>query len=258
MIGDPSEKKRPDWQAIVPVAILVVTTLIMIVPILFGVRIFGIEGKEGVARLLAGFARSPWAGLAVMAVFAALGLTGFPQFLLIGGVAAIFGAWLGFLYSWIATMVSASLGFWLGRASGGTMLRRYGGPKIVRTSEILGERGIFASFIVRLIPSGPAVVVNMIAGSSHIRLWQFLVGTALGIIPKTVFLAFFGGSVAKALQSRSVWALVTGALALGIWVLLGQWVRRRYLDRREKRKASEKPLETEVTKGPDDADRPVH
>lgn len=225
-----------EWRAIVPIAILVVTSVIMIAPLIWGRELLGDDRQALVRELLADFRTSPIAPFAVMAVFTLLGLTGFPQFLLIGGVAAIFGSWLGFAYAWLATMVSATLGFYLGRASGGTLLRRYGGPKIKRTSEILGERGVFASFIVRLIPSGPAVVVNMIAGISHIRVWQFLVGTGLGIVPKTVLFAFFGGSIARLLASGNLWELTAAAIALGVWIAVGIWVRRRYLNRREQDK----------------------
>jgi uncharacterized membrane protein YdjX (TVP38/TMEM64 family) len=225
---------RWDWRVAVPTAILVITTIVMVVPLIWGTEVLGIEGAQGVARILARFADSPFASLVVMGIFTALGMTGFPQFLLIGGTVAIFGPWLGFLYSWLATMVSSTLGFWLGRASGGAMLRRYGGPKIQRTSEILGERGMFASFIVRLVPSGPAVVVNMIAGISHIRLWQFLVGTALGIIPKTAVIAFAGAKILDVIRSRNPWELAAGAVVLGLWVAVGIWVRRRYFDRRAK------------------------
>jgi len=236
IVEDPGPKKKFDWQAVVPAAILAVTTIVMIVPLIWGTEILGIEGEAGVARILSGFAHSPLAPLVVLGVFTLLGMTGFPQFLLIGGTAAIFGPWLGFLYSWLATMVSSTLGFWLGRASGGALLKRHGGAKIQRTSEILGERGIFASFIVRLIPSGPAVVVNMIAGASHIRLWQFFVGTGLGIVPKTVAFAFFGGNLLAILRSRDILEIAGVGAVLGIWILGGIWVRRRYLSHRDKPK----------------------
>ncbi len=142
-------------------------------------------------------------------------------------VAAIFGPWHGFLYSWLATMVSATLGFYIGRWSRGAFVGHMN-PRLQRTSEILGERGIFASFIIRLIPSGPAVVVNMIAGASHMRLWQYALGTGLGIIPKTIAFAFFGGSIARMLRSGNFWELVAAAAALALWIVFGIWIRRRY------------------------------
>jgi uncharacterized membrane protein YdjX (TVP38/TMEM64 family) len=228
-----TNKHKWDWRAYLAVAILVVTTLTMIVPVIWGTEILGVEGEAGVAQFLSRFKNSPYAAFVVLGVFTLLGMTGFPQFLLIGGTAAIFGPWLGFFYSWLATMVSCTLGFYIGRFSGGTMLRRYAGPKLQSTSRLLGRRGIFASFIVRLIPSGPAVVVNMLAGVSHIRVWKFLVGTGLGILPKTVAIAFFGGSILAALRSRNLLEIGGVGAILVVWILAGIWVRRRYFNRKD-------------------------
>lgn len=233
-MSNPQDKRKWDWRAVLAVAILVVTTAFMILPVIWGVEILGVEGEAGVARLLAGFKDSPFAPIVVLGVFTALGMTGFPQFLLIGGTAAIFGPWLGFLYSWLATMVSSTLGFYIGRWSGGTMLRRYAGPRLNATSELLGRRGVFASFIVRLVPSGPAVVVNMVAGVTHMRLWKFLLGTGAGIVPKTAAIAFFGGSLLAALRSRNVLEIGGVGAVLFVWILAGIWVRRRWFNRKDK------------------------
>lgn len=229
-----ASSRKWDWRAFLAAAILVVTTAFMILPVIWGTEILGVEGEAGVARIFAQFQNSPYAAIVVLGVFTALGMTGFPQFLLIGGTAAIFGPWLGFLYAWLATMVSSTLGFYLGRWSGGAMLRRYANPKIEQTSRLLGRRGLFASFIVRLIPSGPAVVVNMVAGASHIRLWKFLAGTGLGIVPKTVVFAFFGGNVLAALRSRNVLEIGAVGAVLIVWILAGVWVRRRWFNRKDK------------------------
>lgn len=229
-----NDKRKWDWRAYLAIAILVLTTAFMILPVVWGVEILGVEGEAGVARLLAGFKDSPLAPVVVLGVFTALGMTGFPQFLLIGGTAAIFGPWLGFFYSWLATMVSSTLGFYIGRWSGGTMLRRYAGPRLQSTSELLARRGVFASFIVRLVPSGPAIVVNMVAGVTHMPLWKFLAGTGAGIVPKTIVFAFFGGNLLAALRSRNLLEIGGIGAILLAWILAGVWVRRRWFARREK------------------------
>jgi uncharacterized membrane protein YdjX (TVP38/TMEM64 family) len=221
-------EKRPGWMGILPILLLAVTLVVMIVPMVFGEQILGISGKAGVAELLAAFAHSPWAPLAVVAVYTLLGLTGFPQFVLIGATVAIFGPWQGALYSWGATMVSANVGFWIGRLSGGRVLRRYGGERIHRASELLGRRGILASALVRVLPSGPFIMVNLVAGVSHMTQARFLIGTGIGIIPKTALIAFVGDKFISFLHERDPveFALAGGMLAL--WVLIGLWVKRRF------------------------------
>lgn len=218
-----------DFVSALPVAIMALTTLIMVAAMVFGAEILGVEGKEGVARLLEGFQSSPIAAIVVIAVFTLLGLTGFPQFLLIGGTVAIFGPLWGFVYSWIATMVSALVGFFIGRLSGGSVLRRFGGEKIMKASEMLGRRGIMASFIVRLVPSGPFVVVNMVAGISHITLAQFVIGSGLGIVPKTAVIAFLGGRLLEFIQHQNPVELAIIGAVLVAWLAAGFWLRRRFM-----------------------------
>lgn len=230
---DESDEQPPrrgvDWALILPIAILVVSTVVMIVPMVFGVELLGVSGKEGVARLLAGFADSPAAPFAVTVVFTLLGLTGFPQFLLIGGAAAIFGSLWGFVYSMIGTMVSALAGFWIGRISGGKLIKRYGNAMVHRASEVLGRRGIAASAIVRFIPSGPAIMVNMIAGASHMRAWQFAVGTFIGSLPKTALIALVGGHLGTFLRQRDPVELGIAGGALIASIVLGLYLRKRFL-----------------------------
>ncbi|MFO1187938.1 MAG: VTT domain-containing protein [Alphaproteobacteria bacterium] len=103
-----------------------------------------------------------------------------------------------------------------------------------RDERVARRRGVFASFIVRLVPSGPAVVVNMVAGVGHMRLWKFLAGTGAGIVPKTAAIAFFGGSLLAALRSRNVLEIGGVGAVLLVWVLAGIWVRRRWFNRKDK------------------------
>ncbi|MFZ1990234.1 MAG: TVP38/TMEM64 family protein [Alphaproteobacteria bacterium] len=227
-----TDDKKPrgiDWTAVFAIAILVVATITMIAPMVFGVGILGIEGQAGAAKLLESFEHSPLAPFEVVAAVVALSLTGFPMFLLIGAAAAIFGSVDGFIYSWIGSMIGASLGFWIGRISGGTLVKRYGGKMVRRASELLGRRGIVASALVRLVPSGPAIMVNMIAGASHMRFWQFAVGTGIGSIPKMALFAFVGGHLGTFLRGRDPVELVLAAAALVGSVVLGMWLRARFL-----------------------------
>ena len=227
---DEPKSRRIDWAAAVPITLLVVSTIIMVVPTVFGISLLGISDREALIKLLGSFSHSPFAPLSVILVFILLGFTGFPQFLLIGSAAAIFGFGGGFIYSSIGTMLSAMIGFSdraalpVARSCGDTAARWCNAR-----SEILGRRGIFASGIVQLIPCGPFIMVNMIAGASHMRLWQFLLGAGLGIIPKTVLFALVGSHLVTFLREKDVTELVAVTGLLLASVVLGFWFRRRFL-----------------------------
>src|SRR5690606_38852022 len=133
---------------------------------------------------------------------------------------------LGFVYAWIATMVSALVNFVLARRFGAGLLRRYGGDGVNRISEMVGRTGFWSSLIVRIVPSAPFIVVNMAAGVSHMRLGAFLAGTGIGIVPKTALVAFLGGSIVNLAEGENLTlALALGGAALG-WLVAVLWARR--------------------------------
>ena len=164
-------------------------------------------------------AASEWYALPVtILIFTVLAFVGAPQFALIGAAVFAFGPVQGFLFSWIATIVSASVNFWLGRFLGADTVRRYGGQTVNRISAFVGRNGFFASMIVRIVPSAPFIVVNMAAGVSRMGYWPFIAGLGVGVIPKTAVIAFFGGSLI-ALFAGGGWE---AGIALGVAAIL--WI----------------------------------
>lgn len=208
---------RTLWSAGLSLAILTVAALLLA----FGQRLFGLD-RTAVDGFLAAVQESPWAFPAVAVLFSALALTGFPQALLFAGTAAVFGAPLGALYGWGATMVSSALTFGLGRTFGARWVRRMSGERAQAIIRVMQNRGLLASMIVRWTPSAPFIVVNAACGSSGMAYWKFAVGTGIGVIPKILLIAFFTGQideVARFLTSGNPEALVAiGALVVA-WVL---------------------------------------
>src|SRR5580692_10544451 len=69
----------------------------------------GFNGQATVSHWLGVAAKSPYALLIAVAAFAILAFAGAPQVVLIAAAVVAFGPGLGFAYSWIGTMVSASV-----------------------------------------------------------------------------------------------------------------------------------------------------
>ena len=122
---------------------------------------------------------------------------------MIAAAVVAFGPFAGAAYSWIGTMVSALVGFYLGRAAGARVLERFSGDGVKRFTRLVGQNGFLASLIVRLVPSAPFIVVNMAAGVTPMRLRDFAAGTALGIIPKIALTAFAGATHSYDTPTRS-------------------------------------------------------
>jgi len=192
---------------------------------LFAASVFGFEGEATVETWLGFAAQSPFALLIAVAAFAVLAFLGAPQVMLIAAAVVAFGPWLGGAYSWVGTMVSASVGFWLGRLTGGRLLQRVRGEGLTRFVALIGRRGFLASLMIRLVPSAPFVVVNMAAGMTPMRFSAFLGGTAIGIVPKILLAAVAGHSVVQAGHNRLWIGVGFLLLALAAWVGSGLWAR---------------------------------
>lgn len=199
---------------------------------LFGAPLLGFDGAAAVQHWL-GAASGPWSLPVAVLAFAALAFVGVPQIVLIAAAVVAFGPVAGFAYSWIGTMVSSLVGFYLGRAAGAKLLQRFSGEGVRRFTHLIGRNGFFASFIVRLVPSAPFIVVNMAAGVTPMRVADFTFGTALGIVPKIVLTAFAGGSIMRLAKGdvgkEALWLVAIAAA----WIGLG-WGARAWLRSREK------------------------
>jgi len=198
----------------------------------FGASVLGIDGPHEVERWMAAGVHGPWALPVAVASFAAFAFLGVPQFVLIAAAVVAFGPWAGFAYSWVGTLVSALIGFGIGRRFGARSLPRLGGEGLQKFMAMIGRNGFTASLLVRLAPSAPFIVVNMAAGVTPMRLSAFAAGTAIGIVPKIALTAFAGASVVKALNGgggAGQWLTLLAAAAL--WIVAGllvrNWMRRR-------------------------------
>lgn len=217
------------WRAVI-VTSLLLAGLVGI--FLFGrlVLLSGEDGQSVLSRaedILAGLRSSPFGLLAVIIFFCVMAFLGAPQFGLIGVVVLAFGPVLGFFYSWFAALCSGSLTFWIGRMTGMTVIRRYGGQSIQRMSRFMGRNAFAASAIVRNVPTGPFVVVNMAFGASEAKYLHYIAGMAVGVIPKTLLTALFGQAVAASLAGNPMFA-VFAVLAMGaIWIALMLFARSR-------------------------------
>ncbi|MFA4938298.1 TVP38/TMEM64 family protein [Brevundimonas sp.] len=217
------------WRAVLATALLLGA---MIALFAVGKSQLGLEAEGRLEDWLAGFRQGPWGLVAAIVVFTVAAFFGAPQFILIAACVVAFGPWFGFLYSWIATVVSAGVTYWLGRGPTARLLERHGGKTVGRLTRFVGKNAFYASFMIRNVPSAPFIVVNMAFGAARASFPGFLAGCALGVLPKTALVAFFGGSFMTAVSGDGIW---TSAILAGValaWLVL-MLVVRELVKRRE-------------------------
>ncbi|MCI4645025.1 MAG: VTT domain-containing protein [Hyphomonadaceae bacterium] len=182
---------------------------------------------EAVRSAMADVATGPWGLPALILVFIVAAFLGVPQFVLIGIAVFAFGPILGFVYSWVATLVSGTVTFWTGRFVGENAVRRHGGNFANRMSVFIGRNAFAASAIVRNVPTGPFLLVNMIFGVTRARFSHYIAGMAVGVLPKIALVAFAGTSIMSAFEGQPLVAAGAALLAIGIWLALVLFARSR-------------------------------
>ena len=119
----------------------------------------------------------------------------------------------------------------MGRGPTARLLDRWGGKTVTRLKGFVGRNAFYASFMIRNVPSAPFIVVNMAFGAARAGFVPFLAGCALGVLPKTALVAFFGGAVAAAASGDGTWTslILAGVAVVWLALMLGvrEWVKRR-------------------------------
>ena len=109
---------------------------------------------EALERAIGEFAQGPWGVPALVLTFCGCAFIGVPQFLLIGIGVYAFGPMWGAIWSWVATLVSGTLTFWIGRYFGAATLNRLGKGRLKRFADFVARNAFAASAIVRNVPTG--------------------------------------------------------------------------------------------------------
>ena len=172
-------------------------------------------------------AESPIGALIVVGAFVLGSLVLVPVTLLIAATAATLGPLAGFSYALIGSVAAAGVTFLIGRLLGRERVRRLAGRRVAAVNRRLGQHGIIAVALLRLVPLAPFTVVNIVAGVSEVRLIDFMIGSGIGLAPGIAVTTLFGSQLGAWLRAPDALGLVIllGSLAL---LLAGGFTLRRW------------------------------
>ncbi len=181
-----------------------------------------------------------WPGSGLLAMLGVLvGVTsGIPLTVMVITLTLVFGPFHGFIYAFIGGLGAGAVSYGLGYALGRRHIRQLAdGNRINQLSRQLGKHGVAAVVTLRLVPVAPYVVINLVAGASHISFRDFMLGTVLGLIPGMLAVTFFADRLEAVLKQPDTQSIVLLGVAVLVVVALGfgvrYWIRRRRT-RREK------------------------
>lgn len=164
----------------------------------------------------------PWGPVVYVVVHVVLTLVPVPKNLLAGIAGALFGLAGGIALSWTAAMASALVAFSLAARLGRQAVAELTGPRLTRVQQVLRERGLLAVVVARLTPVLPFTIVNYGAGVSAVSRRDFVLGTAVGIVPGTVAYVAVGASV-----DRDPTTIVVSGVVAVLLLLAAAYVARR-------------------------------
>lgn len=154
-------------------------------------------------------------------VYGAITLTPAPKAVLSIAAGTLFGFWQAIPLVILGAMIGATIAFVLGRALGRDAVEKYVGARIDRVDALLTERGLPAVIAVRLVPVIPFTVINYASGLTGLRRRDYLIGTAIGMLPGiAAYVAI--GAYGFELDGR-LWIALGALGVLSLAGIVGAW-----------------------------------
>jgi uncharacterized membrane protein YdjX (TVP38/TMEM64 family) len=176
----------------------------------------------------------PAAPAVFVLLYALVTLVPLPKNVLTVIAGLLFGLMEGAVIVLLGALLGASAAFGLGRVLGREAVERLTGRRVARIDSLLSRHGVLAVLGVRLVPVLPFTAINYAAGLTAVRTRDYLIGTALGIVPGTIAYASLGAYG----TSPASWPFTVAVLALVALTAGGAAAAHRY--RRRSRPAADR------------------
>jgi uncharacterized membrane protein YdjX (TVP38/TMEM64 family) len=195
--------------------------------------LFAYTDTAALATAVRGLRERPFIMPLFVAAYALLTALALPGSILTIAGGAIFGFGVGSILNWTGALIGASLAFLLARTLGLGAVRRLLGRNAARLEALADTHGFVTVLRLRLIPVVPFNVLNFGEGLSGVPFRDYVLGTALGLIPGTLVYTWFADSLLAGAAGARRDAIVRLAIAGGLLIVLSfaptvwQKVRRR-------------------------------
>jgi uncharacterized membrane protein YdjX (TVP38/TMEM64 family) len=143
-----------------------------------------------------------------------------PTMLIIGVNAAVYGLWLGFLYSWIGIVSGCLVTFLIVRKIAGHpyMVRWAQKPKVEKSMLWVRRNAFSYVFLLSIFPVGPFVVINMAAGMARMRLRSFLIAICFGKAIMVLSVSYIGYDLTRFMHNPIKIVYVLLFIGISLWI----------------------------------------
>ena len=186
---------------------------------------------------LAAFVASNYvvAALAYMAIYivvVALSLPAGAVLTVAGGL--LFGVPWGIVFTVIGATLGATALFVIARSAFGDTLRARAGPFLAKMADGFSKDAFNYLLFLRLVPAFPFFAVNLAPALLGMKLWPYIIATAIGILPGTSVFTAFGAGLGEvfdrggevSLKSVLSPTLIAALVGMGLLSLLPIAIRR--------------------------------
>ncbi|OGX68490.1 MAG: hypothetical protein A2189_06180 [Paenibacillus sp. RIFOXYA1_FULL_44_5] len=113
----------------------------------------------------------------------------------------VFGWWQGFLLSWSAVMIGATICFYLSRKLARKFAERWANPQLIAAlDQYIQKYGAWTILTARLVPFVSFDLISYAAGMTKVKFWTYLWTTAIGQIPVTLLYSYLGEKAAGTIK----------------------------------------------------------
>ena len=180
--------RGPSWGKLAAIAVVLIglTALWQFTPLaqyVDGSRITGWAQEVG---------QQWWVPVLTLLAFTPASYVMFPRPLITLFAVIAYGPVWGFMVAMLGILLAAWTSYVVGRWLDPGTIRRLAGARLNRILQVLRRRGLIAMTALRLVPLAPFAVEGFVAGGIRMRLWEFLLGTAIGILPGVLTSTVFG------------------------------------------------------------------
>ena len=200
----------------------------------------GLTALQVMQQFLGLLSSKPWGPIIYILLYSIRPLLLFPSTIMTLAGGFIFGPFLGVLYTVIASNISATIAFYVGRYFGQGLIKEGSTSNLIqRYAERLRQNSFTTVMVMRFIFL-PYDLVNYFAGFLRIRWVPFIMATILGSIPGTIAFILAGASFER--FEGGVPRLNPVTLAASIFIFVASLILSRFIKKREEIQNGNKSL----------------
>ncbi|MBR9999207.1 MAG: TVP38/TMEM64 family protein [Cyclobacteriaceae bacterium] len=139
-----------------------------------------------------------------------------------------YGPFLGAFISIIAVFSAPTVGYWIGRLFGlSVIFKLIGSRKEKKIEHYVESYGYWAVIITRLAPMLSNDAISFVGGILEMKYWKFIGATLIGITPLAILIAYFGENNDR-LKTGLIWTSVISLVLFAGYIVYDH--RRKHAD----------------------------